>query len=84
MTKKLKDQAKYDQAVKALEALGITPGAFCLMTRAMDIVQALEEPDLLEPGANFQDLFDLWEDSAFDDFEYELKEAWEMLEDVTC
>ena len=82
MTKKLKDQAKYDQAVLALEALGLTPGALCTMTRAMDIVQVLDEPELVPKNPVLQDLLDLWEDSVYDNFEYKLKEAWSMLEDV--
>ncbi len=82
MAKKLKEQAKYDQAVKLLAELNFTPATFCKMVRAMDLVTALESADECFHNATLPDFIEVWSDSAYDDFEYELKEAWAMLEDV--
>lgn len=82
MTKKLKEQAKYDQAVKLLAELDLTPDQFHIMSRAMDMAKICAMPELVPKDPKLQDFMDLWDDCVYDDFEYELKEAWAMLEDV--
>lgn len=79
MTKKLIEQALYDQACEALSLLGLTPAKFCVMTRAMDIVETFADPENFAGEPSLDDLMNLWEDSLNDDWESELKEAWGML-----
>jgi hypothetical protein len=81
MAKKLIKQAQYDLACKALEALGLNVGEFCVMTRALDIAEVLADPAQFEAGATLQDLTEAWSDLAYDDFASELEEAWSVLED---
>ena len=82
MSKKLRNQAKYDQAVQALQALGITPEGLQIMTRATEMAKICAMPELVPKDPKLQDFLDLWDDAVYDFFEYELKEAWAMLEDV--
>jgi hypothetical protein len=77
---KLKDQTKYDLAVEALKSLGLNVGEFCVMTRAMDIIESLKDPEQFEPNATFEDLRDDWGDFAYDEYTSELEEAWGLIE----
>lgn len=81
MTKNLKDQAKYDEACEALKALGITPGAFCLMTLAVDVATFVnDQPD----EAKLDYVIEVFADdgNAYETLEGELSDAWAMLEEA--
>jgi hypothetical protein len=77
---KLINQTQYNQACEALKALDLTASMFCLQTRAMDIVESLDDLDQFEPGATLQDVINCWGDLAYEDFVSELKEAWALIE----
>jgi len=81
MTKKLKEEALYLEAVSLLKNIGLTTGKFCIMSRAMDIAQMCED-GMLPTDITLDGLLNEWLDFSIDDTEGELRDAWEMLEDI--
>ena len=84
MTKNLKDQAKYDEACEALEALGLTPGDFCTMALAVDVVRFVNDQTDEDDEVNLAYVIEAFagDSNAYETLEGELSDAWAMLEEA--
>lgn len=84
MTKKLNNQARYDEACEALKALGITPGAFCIMALAVDVATFVNNQTDEDDEVNLGFVIEAFADdgNAYETLEGELSDAWAMLEEA--
>lgn len=84
MSKKLRNQAKYDEACEALKALGLTPGDFCTMALAVDVVRFVNDQTDEDDEVNLAYVIEAFagDDNAYETLEGELSDAWAMLEEA--
>lgn len=84
MIRKLRNQAKYDEACEALEALGLTPGDFCTMALAVDVVRFVNDQTDEDDEVNLAYVIGAFADdgNAYETLEGELSDAWAMLEEA--
>lgn len=84
MSKKLRNQAKYDEACEALKALGLTPGDFCIMALAVDVVRFVNIQTDEDDEVNLAYVIGAFagDNNAYETLESELSDAWAMLEEA--
>lgn len=84
MSKKLRNQAKYDEACEALKALGLTPGDFCTMALAVDVVRFVNDQTDEDDEVNLAYVLEAFagDSNAYETLEGELSDAWAMLEEA--
>lgn len=77
---KLKNPEQYDACVKALHALGMNPAQFCTYALAKDLLEVVNDPDYFDKAPTLYDVKSYYDDLAYDDFMFELEEAYSLLE----